>query len=180
MKLNLINLFLVGVVMLFATSCIDDDYSKQIEKWKSENDTYFVNMKDSANYQAYTIPTEQGGGIFYYKIKKQGNTEGESPAETDKVTVNYKGMLINGNVFDGTFKGVDPTLDAAATPRTFTVNQLIPGWVLNLKLMKVGEIRTIVLPYYLAYGTMSAGSILPYSTLRFDMQLISIQKTIVE
>jgi FKBP-type peptidyl-prolyl cis-trans isomerase FklB len=46
--------------------------------------------------------------------------------------------------------------------------------------MKVGEIRTIVLPYYLAYGTMGAGSILPYSTLLFDMQLISIQKTVVE
>ncbi len=180
MKKNLVKVFLVSLVLVLATSCMEDDYSKQIEKWKTENDTYFINMKDSSDYQAFALPAEQGGGLYYYKIKKQGNAESVSPTETDKVTVNYKGMLINGAVFDGTFKGNDPTLDLTATPRTFTVYQLIPGWVLNLKQMKVGETRTIVLSYYLAYGTMSAGSILPYSTLRFDMQLISIQKTVVE
>lgn len=177
---KVIKLFLFAAIIVLNFSCIEDDYTKQIEKWKTQNDTYYSNMKDSVGYQQYSIPYELGGGNFYYKITKQGNATSQSPSEVDKVTVNYKGMLISGAVFDGTFKGNDPTLDTSATPRTFTVYQLIPGWIENLKQMKVGEIRTIVLPYYLAYGTQSVGSILPYSTLRFDMQLISVQRTIVE
>jgi hypothetical protein len=64
MKRNLVKVFLVSLVLVFATSCLEDDYSKQIEEWKTENDTYFINMKDSSDYQSFTLPAEQGGGLF--------------------------------------------------------------------------------------------------------------------
>jgi FKBP-type peptidyl-prolyl cis-trans isomerase len=172
-------LFLVIVLLNF--SCNNDDYTKQLEKWKTDNDSYFNNMKDSTNFQQYDLPVENGGGMYYYRIIKQGDITASSPALQDVVKVNYKGMLINGTVFDGTYSGANPLTDSAAKPVEFTVNKLIPGWVENLTQMKPGEIRTIVLPYYLGYGMYGAGSaILPYTTLRFDMHLISISKTIVE
>lgn len=162
-------------------SCNDDDYVKQLEKWKTENDTYFNNMKDSTNFQRYDIPVENGGGMYYYRIIKQGDTTATSPALQDVVKVNYKGMLITGTVFDGTFASANPLTDTTAKPVEFIVNQLILGWVENLTQMKPGEVRTIVLPHYLGYGIYGAGSaIRPYTTLRFDMHLISITKKIVE
>lgn len=99
-----------------------------------------------------------------YKIVHNGF--GQRPKATDSVTVNYKGSLINGKVFDQTEPGL---------PATFQVNQLIPGWTEALQLMREGDTWHIVIPSDLAYGARGAGgAIPPNQTLVFDLTLLKM------
>ena len=101
-----------------------------------------------------------------YEILTVGG--GAKPAATDKVTVHYRGTLIDGTVFDSSIERGEPI--------TFPLNGVIPGWTEALQLMPVGSKWIIYLPYNLAYGERGAGgSIEPYSTLIFEVELLGIE-----
>jgi len=173
MKSNKLLILTISLFLILAYSCNKaDDTAQIIDKWKTQNETYFTNMKDSAGYVLYEIPSAPAGYSYYFKITTAGNQSSGSPLSTDSVYVNYRGRTIDGVVFDQTYPGKTPVGDANATPRMFKLNQLISGWTYNLVQMKVGEIRTIVLPQQLAYGAYYRPS-MPYSTLIFDIQLVS-------
>lgn len=101
-----------------------------------------------------------------YRVIQAGS--GAMPTKPDDmVTVNYKGSLIDGKVFDQTQPG---------QTATFPVGQLIPGWVEALSLMKEGDEWEIVIPAELGYGSTGAGgAIPPDQTLVFDMKLIAVK-----
>ena len=160
----------MALIVAFVTSCLSNADIQA--KWKTTNDTYFSNMKDSTGWVNYIMPGTTDN--YYYKIITPGIQTGNSPLASDVVSVNYKGSLISGVVFDKTYSGISPVNDPTATPAKFYVNYLIPGFVDNLKHMKVGEIRSIVLPQQLGYGSIDNGVIPPYSVTKFDIQLISI------
>jgi FKBP-type peptidyl-prolyl cis-trans isomerase len=84
------------------------------------------------------------------------------------VTVYYTGKLINGVVFDGTSPGL---------PASLKVNQMIPGWVEALQLMREGDHWLLTIPAKLGYGSrsMGDGSIPPNQTLVFDLKLIKTE-----
>ncbi|MDP4240707.1 MAG: FKBP-type peptidyl-prolyl cis-trans isomerase [Bacteroidota bacterium] len=161
--------------LVFMTSCSIPDTGMSISDWKIKNDSYFAGMKDSTGYTLYTIPASRGGSNFYYKITVPGNQASVSPVSTDQVVVNYRGKLINGNVFDQTYTGAVPPNDSTATPGTFYPKFLIRGWLENLIQMKVGETRTIVLPQELGYGATGSGIIPPYSVTIFQIQLVKVK-----
>lgn len=102
-----------------------------------------------------------------YKIIHQGN--GKKPGLTDKVSVNYTGMLVNGKIFDSSLeKGL---------PNILNVDKTIEGWTEALQLMPVGSKWVIYIPAPLAYGGRSnSGQIPPNSTLIFEMELLQIIK----
>lgn len=175
MKRNKLIILAASLFLVLTSACNSlDDSNNTVDytKWKADNDAYFVNMKDSVGYVLYNVPAEQGGGSFYYKITTPGIQTGGSPAYNDYVLVNYRGKLIDGTVFDQTYSGASP-LTSTAVPVKFMTSRLITGWTLNLMQMKAGEIRTIILPRGLGYGASGVGAISPYSTLRFDIQLVS-------
>jgi FKBP-type peptidyl-prolyl cis-trans isomerase len=100
-----------------------------------------------------------------YKVITSG--AGKSPQKSDKVTVNYRGTLIDGTEFDSSY--------SRGKPATFGVGQVIPGWTEALQLMKEGDKWEIYLPAKLAYGERGAGSkIGPHSALVFEVELISV------
>jgi len=102
-----------------------------------------------------------------YKIVEAGT--GAMPTDQDVVTVDYEGSLINGTVFDSSYK--------RGKPVTFTVGEVIPGWKEALKLMKTGSTWTLVVPADLAYGEkglVAGGPIGPNEALVFKVKLISI------
>jgi len=100
-----------------------------------------------------------------YKVLKEGS--GAKPALTDRVTTHYHGTLIDGTVFDSSVERNEPI--------AFKVNGVIRGWTEALQLMTVGSKWVLYIPYNLAYGERGAGEdIKPYSTLIFEVELISI------
>lgn len=101
-----------------------------------------------------------------YKVLTMGT--GEKPTATSKVTVDYEGTLIDGTVFDSSYKRGQPT--------TFQVNQVIKGWTEALQLMPVGSEWELYIPYQLGYGEREAGqTIKPYSALIFKVKLHGIE-----
>ena len=108
--------------------------------------------------------TESG---LQYIVLKEG--KGIKPGPTDKVVVHYTGKLIDGRVFDSSLDDGEPA--------TFGVDQVIAGWTEGLQLMSEGSEYRLFIPSELAYGSKgSKGSILPNSTLIFDVKLIKVEK----
>ena len=100
-----------------------------------------------------------------YKVITSG--AGKSPQKSDKVTVNYRGTLIDGTEFDSSY--------SRGKPATFGVGQVIPGWTEALQLMKEGDKWEIYIPSKLAYGERGAGGKIPsHSALIFEVELISV------
>lgn len=103
-----------------------------------------------------------------YKIIKAGS--GQSPKPTNKVTVNYEGKLLNGTVFDSSYKRNKPV--------TFPVNGVIKGWQQALTMMKPGAVWEVYIPSDLAYGAtgVPGSDIGPNETLVFKINLLSVNK----
>lgn len=92
---------------------------------------------------------------------------GPKPSATDKVTTHYHGTLLDGKVFDSSVE--------RGQPIDFPVNGVIQGWQEALQLMPVGSKWKLYVPYNLAYGERGAGgSIGPYETLIFEVELLKI------
>lgn len=100
-----------------------------------------------------------------YEIIKRG--QGVQPGHHDCVTVNYKGSLIDGKVFDETKPG---------QPASFPAGALIPGWVEALQMMHAGDKWKLVIPSGLAYGKTGVGNgvIPPNQTLVFEIELLKV------
>lgn len=102
-----------------------------------------------------------------YEIIRKGT--GKKPTAASTVETHYKGTLINGTVFDSSYK--------RGKPARFPVRGVIRGWTEALQLMREGAKWRLYIPYNLAYGARGAGrTIGPYSTLIFDIELIKIVK----
>ncbi len=129
------------------------------EKNKQEGEAFLAeNRKKDA---VITLPS----GLQYKVIKKGA---GKLPKSTDTVTVNYRGTLINGTEFDSSYR--------RGQPASLKVDGVIRGWTEALQLMQEGAKWQLYIPSYLAYGERGAGrDIGPYSTLIFEVELISIK-----
>ena len=92
---------------------------------------------------------------------------GPSPTPTDRVKVNYRGTLTDGTEFDSSFK--------RGQPAEFPVNGVIKCWTEGLQKMKPGGKAKLVCPFDIAYGERGTPNIPPYSTLVFEVELLSVQ-----
>jgi FKBP-type peptidyl-prolyl cis-trans isomerase len=129
------------------------------EKNKKEGDAFLA-----ANKSKPGVKTTASG--LQYQVLTEGT--GPTPKPTDKVTVNYKGQLLDGKVFDSSYDRGQPV--------TFGVNQVIPGWVEGLQLMKTGSKYKLFIPSSLAYGENGAGGdIGPNAVLQFEVEMVKIE-----
>lgn len=100
-----------------------------------------------------------------YEILTEGN--GKKPAASDKVRCHYEGTLLDGTLFDSSYKRGEPAV--------FGLNQVIKGWTEALQLMAEGAKYRLYLPYDLAYGAQGAGEMIPpYSALIFTVELLEV------
>jgi FKBP-type peptidyl-prolyl cis-trans isomerase FklB len=129
------------------------------EKNKKDGDVFLAE-----NRKKDGVKTTDSG--LQYKVVTVGT--GTSPKATDKVTVNYRGTLVDGTEFDSSYK--------RGNPATFSLNQVIKGWTEGIQLMREGGKFTFFIPSELAYGERGtpSGPIGPNAVLIFDVELLSI------
>ena len=99
-------------------------------------------------------------------------TEGNGPVATDssEVEVHYEGKLIDGTIFDSSYK--------RGQPATFRPNQVIKGWTEALTLMPEGSVWELYIPASLGYGEQGSGRSIPgNSTLIFKVEALKVKPT---
>lgn len=131
---------------------------EKVKAVKSEGENFLA--ENAKKEGVVTLPSG-----LQYQVLKEGN--GKSPKATDQVKCHYEGTLINGKIFDSSYRRNEPA--------TFPLNGVIAGWTEGLQLMKEGAKYRFFIPFNLAYGTRGAGQdIPPYAALIFDVELIEV------
>ena len=145
-----------------AQQLLNEYFDKQARKQAEGAITAGKAFLDENAKKAGVTVTKSG---LQYEVLTEGT--GRSPKATDKVRCHYEGTLIDGTVFDSSYKRGEPA--------DFPLNGVIPGWTEGVQLMKEGAKYRFYIPYLLGYGERGAGSsIPPYSTLIFDVELIKV------
>ncbi|PHR70197.1 MAG: peptidylprolyl isomerase [Lutibacter sp.] len=109
--------------------------------------------------------TESG---LRYKVLQNGN--GKQATKGAMVSVHYKGQLLDGTVFDSSYKRKQPIDFNVGT------GQVISGWDEGIQLLKVGDKARFVIPSHLAYGSQGAGGVIPPDApLIFDVELMNVK-----
>lgn len=124
----------------------------------AEGDKFLLENRTKEGVQV----TDSG---LQYKVVVMG--EGAKPNPTDKVTVHYRGTLLNGEEFDSSYSRNQPT--------SFQLDQVIPGWTEGVAMMPVGSKFMFFIPPNLAYGPNGGGPIGPNATLVFEVELLGIE-----
>ena len=108
------------------------------------------------------IVTKSG---LQYEVLTEGT--GKKPKATDTVRCHYEGRLLDGTIFDSSYK--------RNAPADFGLQQVIAGWTEGVQLMAEGAKYRFYIPYMLAYGEGGAGAMIPpFATLIFDVELIKV------
>ncbi len=161
-------IFLKGLTEgLLKTNTLSADSATKIEQQQYDYHTQQLKTRNAdflKNYAKQKGVKSTPSGLLY-KVIKEG--DGAMPTDTSEVEVHYEGKLVDGTVFDSSYKRGETA--------TFAVNQVIKGWSEAVKLMKVGAEYEVCLPYEIAYGERGTRGIPPYSTLIFKIELKSIK-----
>ena len=121
------------------------------EKWLDEN-----------AHKEGVVTTASG---LQYKVLTQG--EGTVATADNMVEVHYEGTLLDGTVFDSSYK--------RGQTASFKPTQVIKGWTEALQMMPEGATWELYIPYNLAYGEHGNRNIPPYATLIFKVQVIAVK-----
>ena len=125
---------------------------------KAEGEAFLAENKK----QPGVVTTASG---LQYTVLQEGN--GRQPKASDTVRCHYEGRLLDGTVFDSSYR--------RGVPADFGLRQVISGWTEGVQLMKEGAKYRFFIPYNLAYGEHGAGAdIPPFAALVFDVELIKV------
>ncbi len=130
----------------------------EADKNKKIGDEFLAGKKNEEG----VVASESG---LLYKVINAG--DGTSPGPKDSVTVNYRGMTVDGQEFDSSYK--------RGKPATFKVNRVVKGWTEALQLMKPGSKWELYIPSNLAYGSRGTRKIAANSALIFEIELVSFE-----
>ncbi len=179
MNKKIVLLPVLFLMILSFTSCNETTAVSPYDNWQSRNQTFIdslqsvIDKNTDPNLFVITPMSTLKSKIYAKKVAGYEGM-GNSPLFTDSVQVYYKGVLINGEEFDKNFQGTNPDLNFEVPFNTAVYGGVILGWTEVLQLMKKGDRWIVYVPYQLAYGTAGKGTILGYSTLIFDMNLVNI------
>lgn len=177
MKLKILPFAVMAAVAISGaiTACGDDDDDqdnwKKYEQWRLDNQAYIDDMaakKGADGKPLFTsiTPSYNPAGTFLMRFigDPAENADNLQPLYTSTATVNYTVHLYDGTRIDS----------AANYTSQLSSPSLISGWSETITRMHVGDSVESILPYNLAYGASGNTSVLPYSTLRFNIKLVDI------
>lgn len=147
---------------------------REIQLKKKEAERAELAEKNRQEGEAFLAENAEKDGVvvtdsgLQYKIIAEGSG-GYTPTDNDEVTVNYRGLFVDGTEFDSTYQRNEPY--------TVKVKQLIPGWIEALKMMSEGAKWELYIPADIAYGERGSGEYVgPNATLIFEVELLEIER----
>lgn len=184
--------FLLSLVLLLGfASCTENSEETELTKWKERNIAYIDSIADvvrNSNDGSWRriLDTGLDGSkdwdsqyYVYCKVLQAGDGT-EHPAYTDTVSVNYRGCLIDGFIFDSSFDGeLEPEFDV---PVAMPLDGTVAGFSAAVQQMVAGstpfngDIWRVYIPAYLGYGVHETSGIPANSTLIFDINLVSFYR----
>ena len=199
----ILHVSLLFVVALSMVSCSENDNKvEEFADWQNVNEAYFQKLytatqqkiasgdtswkiirnwstpEDNTNFKASSTDH-----IIVHVLNESTSTSG-SPLYSDSVKVNYRGRLVpsasyvNGYVFDQTYTGTYNPQTAMSV--TLAVRGVVDGFSTALQNVKIGDRWEVYIPYQLGYQTRTSGTVPAYSTLIFDMALVSFYRAGVD
>ena len=188
---------LLAAMLLVFASCEEVDEVPEFNNWQARNTQYIDSIADvarsnEAEWKVFLVTgldesKEWDNQYYVYCNVIQAGNGTESPTYTDTVSVNYKGRLIpsktypQGYIFDSSYDGeLEPEFDV---PVKLKLSGTVPGFSTALQHMVAGttnsngDIWRIYIPYALGYGANATSGIPAYSTLIFDVNLVSFVTT---
>ncbi len=181
MKRNMKRNPIILVTLLFAVLFSACDKTETFEdQWQIDNEAQFTAISGNSEY--VKINSQSGNG--YIMVKKLVSGTGDTPYFNDRVKVRYTGWYKNiwsmpdtytddkGNIIQN--KVIFDTTQNNNIARTFSVNGVVDGFSTALQHMKEGDKWEVWMPWKLAYGESGSGSIQGYTTLVFEIELVSI------
>ena len=162
----------------------DNDLKVSHQEGQVIVNTFFRELEqkqNAAKAEAGKAAKEEGAKFLAENAKKEGITvtksglqyevltegTGKQPKATDTVRCHYEGRLLDGTIFDSSYK--------RNAPADFGLQQVIAGWTEGVQLMSEGSKFRFYIPYMLAYGEGGAGAMIPpFATLIFDVELIKV------
>lgn len=177
---KILHFALMLLCVLAVSSCKDDDKDEVMdETYKLENEAAFQEKLNDHSYTKWN--SQANNGFVLAKQLKEGT--GKQVYYNSRISVYYKGSLIDGTVFDSNLEedttpfkcavsSTYATYDATYNPTGYA--SVIAGWTVALQNMKEGDKWEVWIPQELAYGSSGSGSIKPYSTLIFEIEVASV------
>ena len=146
-----------------ATQLNDKNLAEQISKERDKRQNSELNAMKYR--QMGFVELKKGKGVLYRELEKG---KGPKPKDDTKVRLNYEGKLMDGTVFDSSYKRGEAV--------TMRPSQTVPGFWHSLINMPVGSKWEIFIPYSEAYGDRAAGAVKPYSDLEFTIEVLGIEE----
>lgn len=186
-SLKVIYIFL-AVSLLGFTSCEDTGEVGEYDNWQERNIAFIDSIATVARadsdgkweiFPAMGLDEDKEHGNEYnvYCHVMEPGSGVKHPVYTDSVQVNYRGRLIpsknypEGYVFDSSYDGeLEPEFDV---PVGFSLQSVVVGFSTAVQHMVVGDIWRVYIPANLGYGAETSSSVPAYSTLIFDINLVS-------
>ena len=153
---------------------LDDTFAKI--NAKKEAEIKEIRKKNLEKANAYMKANKSADGVIttdsglQYKVisSVKSDETRRTPGHHDRVKVHYEGRLIDGSVFDSSYKRGEPI--------TISLDQVIPGWAEGLHLMSVGDKYEFTIPPQLGYGEVGVQGVIPGNTvLIFTVELFDIE-----
>jgi FKBP-type peptidyl-prolyl cis-trans isomerase len=142
---------------------------QQAEMGKRKSDEQTVISKYLSDNKITVNPTADG----IYLLQDTPGT-GRAVADGDSVEVRYKGMFLDGKIFD------QSSAHGGKGTFTFQYSQhasLIQGWIKVIGVMHEGEKVTVLIPSSMGYGERGAGGLIqPFTPLLFDIEVVKLSK----
>lgn len=174
---------LSAALALATASCGDDDDTIDLndyQDWRKQNDEWVISQQARLNedgtpyYEVYVPSWNPGIFVLMHFFNDRSETAGNlTPIYTSVIDVIYDGYTCEDELFDSSS---EVNLYGRKGVQRFACNRTIQGWAAATENMHVGDTAEIIVPYQAAYGSSQNGAILPYSSLRFNMRLLDINK----
>ncbi len=172
--------FFIFTFAIIAIGCSSEDENlwEDYAEWRDANDTWVNEQKERLNengekYYTTLVPSWDPSQfiLIHYFNDRMLTANNPSPYYTSTVDVKYIGWLYNDESFDSSYGNTASYGDSLYRTKC---NNVIQGWTVALEDMHIGDSCEVIIPYTMAYGAQTSGSILPYSALRFHIKLVDI------